>query len=107
MSEHPADPRPPEPWHERIGADVARVDTDDLRRLEQVLADVAVPGVLDLDDAARLVLVDLAAELRSAITWRSTQAWMEEQQLEQQLDPDPPPRLPVGWRRSDDEAVGL
>jgi hypothetical protein len=100
----------PAPWRGRIGADIARVPTADLRRLERVLTEIAGWDVLGLSDQGCLVLADLAAELASASTWRSTQAWMDEQQVfdAPEVD-DPPPRLalPAGWRRPDDEAVGL
>jgi hypothetical protein len=99
----------PEPWHGRIGADIAQVPTTDLRRLERVLTEIAGWDVLGLSDQGCLVLVDLAAELRSATGWRSTQAWMLEQQVLDGPDPGEPVRhsWPRGWRRPDDEAVGL
>jgi hypothetical protein len=107
MSEQ--DPRPPEPWQARIGADVRQVPTSDLRRLELVLTEVATWTVLGLGDRARLVLVDLAAELAAAASWRSTEAWMLEQQVFEGPEPGEPTRvaLPPGWRRPDEEAVGL
>jgi hypothetical protein len=98
-----------EPWHERIGADVHQVPTTDLRRLADVLTEVAAWDDFPWRDQARLVLLDLAAELQAAATWRSSSAWLLEQRVFDGPDPGEPVRRwwPPGYRRPDDEAVGL
>jgi hypothetical protein len=94
---------------QRIEVDASELTEAELDHLADLL-EVGARVSGDWPHPSRLLLLDLADQLRNVRGWRIHQQWMIQRDLAGELpDPNEPPRRswPPGWRRPDDEAVGL
>jgi hypothetical protein len=97
-----------QPDLERVEVDTSGLLDGELVPLADFL-ELAAAANLEQPDAARLLLLDVAEQLRSIGNGREVRMWQLEQVLFDPPDPNEPIRRwwPPGWRRPDDEAVGL